>query len=363
MKKALFLLCLTFSWGSVAQDFIVEDIRIEGLQRVSPGSVFAALPARVGDPMDSLAIRDTIEALFATGFFADIDIERDGDVLVVRVEERPVISEVTIEGNDVIPTESLMDNMRENGLAEGQIFKPATLDGISRALEREYVAQGHYGADIDPQIRELPRNRIGIDIVVTEGEKSAIKSINIVGNEIFNDKELLDVFELKTTNLLSFFRNDDKYARERLAGDLERLESFYLNRGYLRFSIDSSQVSVSEDKRQVYITINVTEGTTYTIANIDLLGEMVIPEVILSRLILPQEGQIYTQSLVTSTIDLMTNQLANLGYTFAEVEEIPEINEDDRTVDLSFFVDPGARVYVRRVEFRGNTKDYRRSLA
>lgn len=356
MKKALFLLCLTLSWGSVAQDFIVEDIRIEGLQRVSPGSVFAALPARVGDPVDSLTIRDTIEALFRTGFFADIDIERDGDVLVVRVDERPVISEVTIEGNDVIPTENLMDNMRDNGLAEGQIFRPATLDGISRALEREYVAQGHYGASIDPQIRELPRNRIGIDIVVTEGEKSAIKSINIVGNEIFSDEELLDVFELKTTNLFSFFRNDDKYARERLAGDLERLESYYLDRGYLRFSIDSSQVSVSEDKRQVFITINVTEGTTYRIANIDLLGEMVIPEVILSRLILPQEGQIYTQSLITSTIDLMTNQLANLGYTFAEVEDIPEINEEERTVDLSFFVDPGARVYVRRVEFRGNTR-------
>lgn len=356
MRKALFLLCLTLSWGSVAQEFVVEDIRIEGLQRVSPGSVFAALPARVGDQMDSFMIRDTIEALFRTGFFADISIERDGDVLVVRVDERPVISEVTIEGNNVIPTENLMDNMRENGLAEGQIFRPATLDGISRALEREYVAQGHYGAGIDPQIRELPRNRIAIDIVVTEGKKSAIKSINIVGNEIFSDKELLDVFELKTTNFLSFIRNDDKYARERLAGDLERLESYYLDRGYLRFSIDSSQVSVSEDKREVYITINVTEGTTYSISSIDLLGEMVIPEVVLSQLILPREGQIYTQSLITSTIDLMTNLLGNQGYTFAEVEDIAEINEEDRTVDLSFFVNPGARVYVRRVEFRGNTR-------
>lgn len=356
MRKALFLLCLTLSWGLVAQDFVVEDIRIEGLQRVSPGSVFAAMPTRVGDQMDGLAVQDTIKALFRTGFFADISVERDGNVLVVRVDERPVISEVTIDGNKVIPTESLMDNMRENGLAEGQIFKPATLDGISRALEREYVAQGHYGASIDPQIRELPRNRIGIDIVVTEGKKSAIKSINIVGNEIFSDDELLDVFELKTTNLLSFIRNDDKYARERLAGDLERLESYYLDRGYLRFSIDSSQVAVSEDKREVYITINVTEGTTYRIANIDLLGEMVIPETIMSRLILPQEGQIYTQSLVTSTIELMTNQLGNFGYTFAEVEDIPEINEEDKTVDLSFFVDPGSRVYVRRVEFRGNTR-------
>ncbi len=356
MRKALFLLCLTLCSGLAAQEFVVEDIRIEGLQRVSPGSVFAALPARVGESMDTATIGNTIRALFQTGFFSDIDIEREGDVLVVRVEERPVISEVNLAGNKVIKTESLIDNLNQNGLSEGQIFKPETLDGIARALEREYVAQGHYGAVIETETRLLPRNRIAIDIDVTEGKKSAIKSINIVGNEVFSDQELLDEFELTTTNLLSWFRNDDKYARERLSGDLERLESFYLDRGYLRFSIHSTQVAVSEDKRDVFITINISEGTTYEIANVDLLGDMVIPQAVLENMILVRSGDTYTQALITSTKELMTTQLGNLGYTFAEVEDIADIDDANRTVDLSFFVNPGSRVYVRRIEFRGNTR-------
>ncbi len=356
MKKVLLLLCLILPIHLAAQDFVIEDIRIEGLQRVSPGSVFAVLPARVGDRVDSYGIQDSIRALFATGFFADIRVERDGNVLVIVVAERPAISEINLEGNRVIPTASLMDSLRQSGLAQGQIFRPATLDGMARALEREYVAQGHYSANIEANTRELPQNRIAIDIKVVEGSKAAIKSINIVGNEAFDESDLLDLFELKTTGWLSWLNNNDKYSREALTGDLERLRSYYLNRGYLEFDVTSSQVAVSQDRSSVYITVNLREGPVYRISRIGMLGDMVVPEEELRRFILLSEGQVYIQSLVTSTREFMLSRLGNEGYTFAEVEEVVELDRENQQVDLSFFVDPGSRVYVRRIEFRGNTR-------
>ena len=358
-RNILYWFAITLLWVSgstVAQVFSIEDIRIEGLQRVSAGSVFSAIPVQVGDLADETIIQDSIRGLFRTGFFNDIAVYRDGGVLVIQISERPAISEINLEGNKVIKDEDLLGSLRENGLSEGQIFKPATLDGLSRALEREYVSQGHYGAEIETELRELPRNRVAIDISVDEGKKAKIKKINIVGNEVIRDKTLLDLFELGTTGWLSWFDGKDKYAREKLSGDLETLESYYLDRGYIQFAIDSTQVSVSPDKLSVYITVNISEGEVYQIDEIGLLGELIVEESQLRNLILFEKGDTFAQALVTRTKEFITTRLGNEGYTFTEVEEIIDIDEESKTVDLAFFVDPKKRAYVRRVEFRGNTR-------
>ena len=341
-----------------AQDasFIVADIRVEGLQRISAGSVFAAMPLAVGDLVNAEAIRAASRSLFATGNFDDIRIGRDGNVLVVIVAERPSISEINIEGNKAIETEALLDGLRGAGLAIGQVFQRSTLEGMQLELQRQYVQQGRYDANIETEVLPEPRNRVAINIDVDEGTVAAIKHINVVGNEVFSDEELTDLLELQTTGWFSFFTNDDKYSREKLTGDLEKLSSYYLDRGYLQFTINSTQVSVSPDKRSVYITANVTEGEKFTVSSVDLSGDLVLPESDLRRFILVGEGQTFSQQMVTSTEEFITRRLGNEGYNFAKVTGIPEINEEDNTVGLKFFVDPGKRTYVRRISFEGNQK-------
>jgi outer membrane protein insertion porin family len=350
-------LLLLFASGLLrAQGFVVSDIRVEGLQRISPGSVFAALPMGVGDPVDETLLRSAARSLFSTGNFDDIQIGRDGNVLVVIVAERPSISEIVIEGNEAIETEALLDGLKGAGLAEGQVFKRSTLEGMQLELQRQYVQQGRYDASIETEVIPEPRNRVAISIDVNEGNVAAIKHINIVGNGVFDDAELEDLFELKTTGWLSFFTNDDKYAREKLSGDLETLTSYYMDRGYLQFRIDSTQVSVTPEKDAVYITANVTEGDKYTVSSVDLSGDLVLPAEDLRRFLLVREGQTFSQQLVTSTEEYLTQRLGNEGYNFAKVTGIPEIDEEGSTVEMKFFVDPGKRTYVRRISFRGNTK-------
>ncbi|GAA5523829.1 outer membrane protein assembly factor BamA [Microbulbifer aestuariivivens] len=341
---------------AVAQSFVVNDIRVEGLQRVSAGTVFAALPVRVGDQVESLEIQDTTRALFRTGYFQDIQVGRENGVLVITVRERPAISNIEITGNKAIKTEDLLKGMEENGLAEGQIFKRATLEGLAQELERQYVAQGRYGASVTTEVKELPRNQVELKVVVDEGSVAAIKHINIVGNRAFSDEELAELFELQTTGWLSWLRSDDKYSREKLTGDLERLESYYLDRGYLEFRIDSTQVSLSPDKSNVFITVNINEGDVYTVSEVDLAGDPVVSEEEIKRLLLVREGQTFSQVLMTTTSDYITKRLGNEGYTFAEVNGMPEPNEEDKTVKVTFFIDPGKRAYVRRINFRGNTR-------
>lgn len=336
--------------------FVIADIRVEGLQRIAAGSVFAAMPLAVGDRATSQSIRATARSLFSTGNFDDIRVGRDGNVLVVVVAERPSISEITIEGNKAIETEALLDGLKSAGLAVGQVFQRSTLEGMQLELQRQYVTQGRYDAAIDTEVIPEPRNRVAINIDVDEGTVASIKHVNVVGNKIYDDGELRDVFELKTTNLFSFFRNDDKYSREKLTGDLENLTSFYMDRGYLQFNIDSTQVSVSPNKEQVYITANVTEGEKFTINEVDLSGDLVLPEDDLRRFVLVGPNQTFSQQLVTATEDYITRRLGNEGYNFAKVTGIPELNEEDNTVDLKFFIDPGKRTYVRRISFKGNTR-------
>ncbi|WP_428820838.1 outer membrane protein assembly factor BamA [Microbulbifer sp. MCCC 1A16149] len=342
--------------AAYAQSFVVNDIRVEGLQRVSAGSVFAALPVRVGDQIESLDIQSATRALFRTGYFQDIQIGRESGVLVITVRERPAISKIEITGNKAIKTEDLLKGMNDNGLAEGQIFKRATLEGLAQELQRQYVAQGRYGASVKTEVKELPRNQVELKVVVDEGSVAAIKHINVVGNRAFSDDELAEIFELQTTGWLSWLNSDDKYSREKLTGDLERLESYYLDRGYLEFKIDSTQVSLSPDKQSVFITVNITEGDVYTVSDVELAGDPVVSEEEIRRLLLVRKGQTFSQVLMTTTSDYITKRLGNEGYTFAEVNGMPEANEDDKTVKVTFFIDPGKRAYVRRINFRGNTR-------
>ncbi|NNB15052.1 outer membrane protein assembly factor BamA [Pseudomonas fragi] len=339
-----------------AQGFKIADIRINGLQRVSAGSVFGALPLNVGEQVDDQQLVESSRALFKTGFFQDIQLGRDGDVLVITVVERPSIASIDIEGNKAISTDDLMKGLKQSGLAEGEVFQRATLEGVRNELLRQYVAQGRYSAAVDAEVVAQPRNRVGLKIRIDEGEVAAIKHINVVGNSVFDQAELDDQFTLKTSNWLSFFKNDDKYAREKLSGDLERLRSYYMDRGYINMEIVSTQVSISPDKKQVFITVNINEGTKYTVRDIKLRGDLKVPEDQITALLLVQKGQVFSRKLMTSTSDLITRRLGNEGYTFANVNAVPTPSKDSNTVDIEFVVDPGKRAYANRINFRGNTK-------
>ena len=339
-----------------AQGFKIADIRINGLQRVSAGSVFGALPLNVGEQVDDQQLVESTRALFKTGFFQDIQLGRDGDVLVITVVERPSIASIDIEGNKAISTDDLMKGLKQSGLAEGEVFQRATLEGVRNELLRQYVAQGRYSAAVDAEVVTQPRNRVGLKIRIDEGEVAAIKHINVVGNSVFDQAELDDQFTLKTSNWLSFFKNDDKYAREKLSGDLERLRSYYMDRGYINMEIVSTQVSISPDKKQVFITVNINEGTKYTVRDIKLRGDLKVPEDQITALLLVQKGQVFSRKLMTSTSDLITRRLGNEGYTFANVNAVPTPSKDGNTVDIEFVVDPGKRAYANRINFRGNTK-------
>lgn len=352
----LIVLFLMTSTGSYADDFQVSDIRIEGLQRVSAGTVFAALPISVGDTADDTTVREATRSLFRTGYFADVIMARENGILVIGLVERPAVTEINIEGNKAIETDQLMDALRDNGLAEGQIFRQVILEGMSQELQRQYVSQGRYGALVQTEVKELPRNRVAVNIDIDEGDVAKIRHINIVGNSNFAEPTLLEQFEQNRTGWLSWITSDDKYSREKLSGDLETLESWYLDRGYLKFQVLSTQVSVSPDKESVFITINVDEGDVYTISGIDLAGDIIIPEIQARALVLLREGVIFSQALMTASSDYITRRLGNEGYTFAEVEGYPEIDEDTKTATVTFLVKPGMRAYVRRIEFRGNTK-------
>ncbi|WP_419811694.1 outer membrane protein assembly factor BamA [Bacterioplanoides sp.] len=362
MRCLLFALFIALS-GVVsavqAESFKIEDIRLEGLQRVSAGTVFESFPINVGDQVDSTRLVSASKRLFKSGLFNDVELLRDGNVLIVKLVELPTITGIEIEGNKAIQTEALLDGLKQSGLAEGLVFKRSTLERISLELERQYVGQGRYDAGIETEVVRLPRNRVALNIKVDEGNVATIEHINIVGNEVYSDEELLKQFELQTSNFWSWYASDDKYSREKLSGDMETLRSYYLDRGYIRFNIESTQVSVSPDKDGVYITINVSEGDVYSIRELKLAGDLVLDEEEFTRLYLLKPGDTFSRQRVTFSSDLMSKRLGNDGYTFAKVDGIPKIYDDEKEVDLTFFVEPGKRTYVRSINFTGNqgTKD------
>ena len=359
MKQLFFGLCLTLlchaSMASAAF-FQVSDIRIEGLQRVSAGTVFSALPINVGDQVDQASIREASRSIFGTGFFADVVIAQENEVLVIVLTERPAISEINLEGNKAIQSEQLLEALTDNGLSEGQIFRQSILEGMAQELQRQYVSQGRYGAVVTTHVEQLPRNRVVVNIDIDEGSVAKIRHINIIGNKSFSKKGLLEEFEQNETGFWSWFTSDDKYSREKLTGDIETLETWYLDRGYLAFEITNTQVSVSANKESVYITITLDEGEIYTISDIDLSGELKLSEPVIRSMIFMRKGMRFSQALMTSSSELITRRLGNEGYTFAKVEGYPELNKEDNTAKVTFVLIPGMRAYVRRIEFRGNTK-------
>jgi len=346
--------------------FVVRDFRVEGAQRVSEGTVYTYLPINIGDTITPQREREAIRALYRTGFFQDIELRRDGDTLVIAVLERPSIAEFTFSGNKDIPDEALEKSLADIGLARGRTFDRSVLDEVTMALTEEYYARGKYGARITPTVEDLPDNRVRVSLQIEEGERAKIRQINIVGNRSFSDKELLKEFELTTGGLLSFIRDDNRYSKEALEGDLERLQSYYMDRGYADFRVEDVRVAISPDKRDIFITVSISEGDQYTFGEIDLAGQMVVPEAQLRALILPRQGATFSQRLLTATEENMRFLLGASGYAFAEIQSVPELNPETKQVDVTFFVDPRNRVYVRRINFNGadNVDDevFRREL-
>jgi outer membrane protein insertion porin family len=333
--------------------FVVRDFSVEGAQRISEGTVYNYLPINIGDTIDEQRAREAIRALYQAGFFQDVELRRDGDTLVIAVLERPTIQEFTFDGNKDIKDEDLQKSLTEIGLAQGKTFDQSILEEVTQSLTAEYFGRGKYGAKITPTVEPLPDNRVRVSIQIEEGDRAKIRQVNIVGNTQFPDDEIIAGFELSTGNMLSFIRQNDRYSKEALEGDLETLRSFYMDRGFADFRVDDVQVAISPDKRDIFVTIGVEEGDRYTISDVKLAGEMVVPEEELRALILAQPGQIFSQRLLTTTEEFMGLRLGQDGYAFATIRAVPELNEETKEASITFFVDPQNRVYVRRINFNG----------
>jgi outer membrane protein insertion porin family len=336
-----------------ADDFIVKDMRVEGLQRISEGTVFNYLPINIGDTVDSIRVGEAIRALYGQDLFDDIEMRRDGDTLVIVVRERPSIESFEIEGNKDIKTEDLTESLRSVGLARGRTFDRSVLDNVEMFLREQYYSRGKYGVAIDTEILNRPNNTVRIKVNVKEGERAKIRQVNIVGNETFDEADIRADFTLDTANWLSWIRQDDRYAKEALEGDLEVLRSYYMDRGYADFEIESTQVAISPNKQDMFVTINIDEGDLYTISEVKLVGEMVISETYLRALILAQPGSIFSQGILTQSAELMSYRLSEEGYANAEIEPVPELNHETKEAAITFYVNPQSRVYVRNINFNG----------
>ena len=341
-------------------DFLVSDIRIIGLQRVSTGSIFNVIPISVGDNIDQRKSADITRSLFATEQFDDIQIAKDGNTLIIIVQERPSISAIDISGNKALKTEQLLESLDGVGIKEGEVYKRSTVEKVKSELVRSYASNGRYGAGVDIEEIKKPRNRIELNIEVDEGKSATIESINIIGNELFSNEDLLDGFELSSGSIFSFLSNDNAYSREKLKGDIESLESFYLNRGYLKFSIESSEISLSKDKKSIFINFNIFEGEQYTINEVEVVGDLPFEDEVYEEITNSLKDKIYSQAQITGIEEFFTNVLGNQGYAFAEVSGNPVIDDDSQEVKITFSVMPGKRTYTRKILFTGNnlTQDY-----
>ncbi|MGI9237902.1 MAG: outer membrane protein assembly factor BamA [Woeseiaceae bacterium] len=354
MRNKLFALLLIFPAGVFAAgEFVVRDMRVEGLQRISEGTVFNYLPINIGDSVDGNRIGEAIRALYGQNLFDNIEMRRDGDALVIVVRERPSIENFEIDGNKDIKTEDLMDSLRNVGLARGRTFDRSVLDNVEMFLREQYYDRGKYGVAIDTEINERPNNTVRVKVNVVEGDRAKIRQVNIVGNDTYEDDEIREDFTLDTANWLSWIRQDDRYAKEALEGDLEILRSFYMDRGYADFRVESTQVAISPNKKDIFVTIGISEGELYTISEVKLVGEMVIPETFLRGLILTKPGAVFNQRALTQTSDLMAFRLSEEGYANAEIEPVPELDHETKEASVTFFVNPQNRVYVRRINFNG----------
>ncbi|MBU6417739.1 MAG: outer membrane protein assembly factor BamA, partial [Xanthomonadaceae bacterium] len=337
------------------QPFTVSDIRIEGLQRIAAGTVLSYLPIEPGQTMTDATAQKAIKALFKTGFFNDVELEQQGSILIVKVQERPSIASLTVHGNKDIKSDQLLKGLKSAGLAEGQTFDRLTLDQVQQQLVSQYNDRGKYNVEIEPHVTNLDRNRVAIDIEIHEGKAAKIQEINIVGNHTFTDNEIRNDWESGTPNWTSWYSNNDQYSREKLSGDLTKLSSYYLDRGYADFNINSAQVTISPDKRNIYIAAGIHEGDIFKISDIHLLGTLVLPEAALRKVLRIKPGEVFDRHSIELSSDAITDVLSNIGYAFAKVSPVPKVDEQNHTVDLTFYVEPGPRVYVRRINFKGNT--------
>ncbi|MBB1126398.1 outer membrane protein assembly factor BamA [Thiospirillum jenense] len=341
---------------TTAATFTITDIRVEGLQRIAAGTVFNYLPVEVNDSVTNSVTADCIRTLYATGFFDDVKVKRDGNVLVIQVRERPAIAHIDIVGNQTIKTEDLKKGLKEIGLAEGRVFNRLLLDQIEQELRRQYFAAGKYGVTVQSTISPLERNRVGVRIEVTEGLTTRLKQINIIGNQAFDDETLLKQFKLGASKWSSFYTKNDQYAKEKLSGDLETLRSFYLDRGYIDFQITSTQVTISPDKKDIYVTVAVNEGDVFHISDIRLVGDPSVPAEHLFPLVHLRRGDVFSRKITTDSAERISALLGEQGYAFANVNSVPDIDRQKKQVVVSFFVDPGKRTYVHRINMKGNTR-------
>ena len=346
--------CASISWAR--EPFVVRDIRVEGIQRTEAGTVFSYLPVKVGDTLDDEKAAAAIKALYATGFFKDVRLESDNGILLVVVEERPAIAQVSITGSKEFEKDKLKEGLKQAGLAESRIFDRSMLEKAEQELKNQYISRGKYGVKITTTTTPLDRNRVAINFTIDEGKTAKIRKINVIGNHAFKEKELLAAFSLRTPGLLTWFTKEDQYSKQKLGADLESLRSFYLNRGFLEFTIESTQVSITPDMQDIYITVNITEGPEYTVSEVKLAGEMLLPESDLRQLIKLAPGEVFSRERLTESVKLITDRLGDDGYAFANVNASPQLDKEKRQVAFTFFIDPGRRVYVRRINITGNNR-------
>jgi outer membrane protein insertion porin family len=348
---------LAWSMPSWAFDpFTVRDIRVEGVQRTEAGTIFSYLPIKVGERVDDEKVAQAVKALYATGFFRDVRIEAQGDILVVTVQERPTISSLTFVGNKEFDTETIKKALREIGIAEARIFDRSALERAEQELKRQYITRGKYAASVQTTVTPQERNRVALNFTIVEGETASIARINIVGAKAFTERQLRREMQLSTPNWLSWYTKDDQYSKQKLSADLEALRSFYQNRGYLEFNIESTQVSISPDKEEVYVTINITEGEPYTVTGVNIAGDLAVAEPELRALIEVKPGETFSRSKMQASVKAISERMGADGYAFANVNAVPEIDKANNTVAFTFFVDSGRRVYVRKINISGNPK-------
>jgi len=355
LRAAIVLLVLSGPTWAV-EPFVVRDIRVEGIQRIEPGTVFSYLPVKVGDTLTDARAAAAIRALFATGFFRDVRLEVQGSVLIVTLEERPAIASIEFSGMKEFEKDKVKQGLRDVGFQDGRIFDRSLLDQAEQELKRQYLTRGLYGVEITTTVTPLERNRVAINFSLNEGDVARIKRINIVGNLEFPEDELLSVVQLRTPGMFTGITKSDQYSRQKLQADLESLRSFYLNRGYLEFNIDSTQVSITPDRRDIYITVNISEGQKYEVADVNLGGELLVSESELRPLITIKSGETFSREKLTESSKAITERLGRDGYAFANVNANPDIDKEKRKVSFTFLIDPGRRVYVRRINIVGNTR-------
>jgi outer membrane protein insertion porin family len=356
LLRAAFIAALLARSAWAFEPFVIRDIRIEGIQRIEAGTIFSYLPVKVGDRMTDEKAAAAIKALFGTGFFRDVRLDVQGTVLVVTVDERPAIASIEFSGMKEFDKDQVKKSLREVGFQEGRIFDRAMLDQAEQELKRQYLGRGKYGVQLTTTATPVDRNRVAVTFSVDEGDVAKIRKINIVGDGSISEKELLEQFVLRTPGLMTWYTKNDQYSRQKLQADLESLRSYYQNRGYLDFNIESTQVSITPDKRDIYITVNITEGPIYTVSDVKLGGDMLVPESELRKLITVKPGEPFSREKLNETTKSITERLGNEGYAFANANAVPAIDKEKRTVAFTIFVDPGRRVYVRRINIVGNNR-------